>query len=134
MTLSLQDFLSSLVSNPMLILTVLLTLGVIFVNGWTDAPNAIAGVVATGSMPYRAAAWMAAACNLAGALFFCLMGGQVAKTILNLTDFSQSGEAGFCALAGCFLSVVLFVLYLVVPIKCCTCMIKTYHVLSMMMN
>ena len=83
-------------------------LALIFVNGWTDAPNAIAGVVATGSMPYRAAAWMAAACNLAGALFFCLMGGQVAKTILNLTDFSQSGEAGFCALAGCFLSVVLF--------------------------
>lgn len=63
-------------------------LALIFVNGWTDAPNAIAGVVATGSMPYRAAAWMAAACNLAGALFFCLMGGQVAKTILNLTDFS----------------------------------------------
>ena len=62
-------------------------LALIFVNGWTDAPNAIAGVVATGSMPYRAAAWMAAACNLAGALFFCLMGGQVAKTILNLTDF-----------------------------------------------
>ena len=56
-------------------------LALIFVNGWTDAPNAIAGVVATGSMPYRAAAWMAAACNLAGALFFCLMGGQVAKTI-----------------------------------------------------
>lgn len=83
-------------------------LALIFVNGWTDAPNAIAGVVATGGMPYRAAAWMAAACNLAGALFFCLMGGQVAKTILNLTDFSQSGESGFCALAGCFLSVVLF--------------------------
>ena len=83
-------------------------LALILVNGWTDAPNAIAGVVATGSMSYRAAAWMAAACNLAGALFFCLMGGQVAKTILNLTDFSQSGEAGFCALAGCFLSVVLF--------------------------
>ena len=33
-------------------------LALIFVNGWTDAPNAIAGVVATGSMPYRAAAWM----------------------------------------------------------------------------
>lgn len=73
--------------QPALTLTVLLTLAVLLVNGWTDAPNAIAGVVATGSMSYRAAAWMAAACNLAGALFFCLMGGQVAKTILNLTDF-----------------------------------------------
>ena len=26
-------------------------LALIFVNGWTDAPKAIAGVVATGSMP-----------------------------------------------------------------------------------
>ena len=107
MDVSLSYFFQELTSNPVLLITVALTLGVIFVNGWTDAPNAIAGVVATGSMPYRAAAWMAAACNLAGALFFCLMGGQVAKTSLNLTDFSQSGEAGFCALAGCFLSVVL---------------------------
>lgn len=83
-------------------------LALIFVNGWTDAPNAIAGVVATGSMPYRAAAWMAGACNLAGALLFCLLGGQVARTILNLAAFSQAGKSGFCALAGCFLSVVLF--------------------------
>ena len=83
-------------------------LALIFVNGWTDAPNDIAGVVATGSMPYRAAAWMAGACNLAGALLFCLLGGQVARTILNLAAFSQSGKSGFCALAGCFLSVVLF--------------------------
>ena len=108
MPLSLPEFLCQMAASPALTLTVLLTLAVLLVNGWTDAPNAIAGVVATGSMPYRAAAWMAAACNLAGALFFCLMGGQVAKTILNLTDFSHSGEAGFCALAGCFLSVVLF--------------------------
>ena len=83
-------------------------LALIFVNGWTDAPNAIAGVVATGGMRYRSAAWMAAVCNLAGALFFSLLGGQVAKTVLGLADFSQSGPRGLCALAGCFLAVVLF--------------------------
>lgn len=83
-------------------------LALIFVNGWTDAPNAIAGVVAAGSMPYRTAARMAAACNLSGALLFCLLGGQVAKTIQNLSGFSQAAEGGLCALAGCFLSVVLF--------------------------
>ena len=31
----------------MLLITVLLTLGVIFVNGWTDAPNAIATCITT---------------------------------------------------------------------------------------
>ena len=69
MTLSLQDFLSSLVSNPMLILTVLLTLGVIFVNGWTDAPNAIATCVSTRSMGPRAAILMAAGCNFLGDVY-----------------------------------------------------------------
>ena len=52
MTLSLQDFLSSLVSNPMLILTVLLTLGVCFV---IVPPNPIGTGVSTRSMGPRAA-------------------------------------------------------------------------------
>ena len=45
--LSLEQFLSGLFSNPVLAVTVILTLGVIFVNGWTDAPNAIATCVST---------------------------------------------------------------------------------------
>ena len=81
-------------------------LALVFVNGWTDAPNAIAGVVATGGMRYRSAAWMAAGCNIAGALAFSLFGGQVAKTVLGLADFSRLGFQGLCALAGCFLAVV----------------------------
>ena len=39
MTISFSAFLSQLVSNPALAVTVLLTLGVILVNGWTDAPK-----------------------------------------------------------------------------------------------
>ena len=50
MTITLPDFISQLISNPALLITVLLTLGVILVNGWTDAPNAIATCVSTRSM------------------------------------------------------------------------------------
>ncbi|WP_312104843.1 hypothetical protein [Lachnoclostridium sp.] len=42
MSVSLSDFLIQITSNPALFITVLLTLVVILVNGWTDAPNAIA--------------------------------------------------------------------------------------------
>ena len=42
MTITLSEFLSQLSGNPLLVVTVILTLGVIMVNGWTDAPNAIA--------------------------------------------------------------------------------------------
>lgn len=47
------------------------------VNGWTDAPNAIATVVSTRALPPLAAVAMAAVLNLAGAL----SGTAVAKTI-----------------------------------------------------
>lgn len=48
-----------------------------FVNGWTDAPNAIATTVSTKSLSPRAAVIMASILNLAGVL----SGTAVAKTI-----------------------------------------------------
>ena len=41
MDLSFASFWDQLMGNPLLLLAVVLTLGVILVNGWTDAPNAI---------------------------------------------------------------------------------------------
>src|SRR2546423_678255 len=47
------------------------------VNGWTDAPNAIATVVSTRSLSPRVAVLMASALNIMGAFF----GTAVAATI-----------------------------------------------------
>ena len=47
MDVSFLGFFEQVFSNPVLLITVALTLGVIFVNGWTDAPNAIATCIAT---------------------------------------------------------------------------------------
>ena len=35
------EFLNQMTANPLLFVAVSLTLGVILVNGWTDAPNAV---------------------------------------------------------------------------------------------
>lgn len=60
-----------------LVIVVLLILGAEFVNGWTDAPNAIATVVSTRSLsPYQAVV-MASVLNLLGVL----SGTAVAATI-----------------------------------------------------
>ena len=61
-----------------LIAVLLLILGAEFVNGWTDAPNAIATVVSTRALPPVGAVLMAAVLNMAGVLF---SGTAVAKTI-----------------------------------------------------
>lgn len=62
----------------------LLTLAVIFVNGWTDAPNAIATAVASGTLSFRRAAGLAAAGNLAGAVLSTLFFPAVARTVWSL--------------------------------------------------
>jgi PiT family inorganic phosphate transporter len=63
--------------SPALLLVLLLVLGAEFVNGWTDAPNAIATVVATRVLrPYHAVA-VATALNIVGAFY----GIKVAQTI-----------------------------------------------------
>jgi PiT family inorganic phosphate transporter len=61
-----------------LILVLLLILGAEFVNGWTDAPNAIATVVSTRALSPFQAIILASIFNLAGVL---LSGTAVAKTI-----------------------------------------------------
>jgi PiT family inorganic phosphate transporter len=63
--------------SPQLLAVLLLVLGAEFVNGWTDAPNAIATVVGTRSLSPGWALSMASVLNLAGVL----SGTAVATTI-----------------------------------------------------
>ncbi len=60
-----------------LALVLLLIVGAEFVNGWTDAPNAIATVIATRALTPRVAIVLASFLNIAGAL----SGTAVATTI-----------------------------------------------------
>jgi len=85
-----------------------LIIGTVFVNGWTDAPNAIACAVSTGAIKYRSAAWMAGVCNLFGLLFSCLTGALVTETIFNLVSFDSGPDNALIALGAAMASIVLF--------------------------
>ena len=75
-------------------ITVLLTLSVILVNGWTDAPNAIATCISTRSMSPRPAIIMAAVFNFLGILVMTAFNSRVAQTIYKMVDFGgDSGNA-----------------------------------------
>ena len=107
MDLSLSGFLTQLFQSPTLLITVLLTLGVIFVNGWTDAPNAIATCVSTRCMSPRAAILMAAAFNFLGVLTMTLLNATVAMTIKNMVNFNgQTGPALIALCAALFAIIV----------------------------
>lgn len=106
MTISLADFLQQLISNPALFITVLLVLGVILVNGWTDAPNAIATCVSTRSISPKAAIIMAAVFNFLGVLVMTFISKAVAETISKMVNFGDSKNALIALCAALFAIVV----------------------------
>ncbi len=102
------DFLSQLSANPIFLVTVLLTLGVIFVNGWTDAPNAIATCVSTRAMSPRAAILMAAFFNFLGVLFMSIIGAKVTATVMNMVNFNGDNHDAIVALCAALLAIVIW--------------------------
>lgn len=64
---------------------------VVFVNGFTDAPNAIVNCVATGCLPLRKASLMAAVFNLLGVVFGFAFAKELAFTVGGLVDFYDTG-------------------------------------------
>ena len=108
MTISLGDFLQQIISNPALLITVILTLGVVLVNGWTDAPNAIATCVSTRSIGPRAAIIMAAIFNFLGVLVMTTVNATVAQTIYNMVDFGGNVHSALVALCAALFAIVLW--------------------------
>ena len=65
-----------------LVIVLLLILGAEFVNGWTDAPNAIATVVSTRVLSPRTAVIMATLLNIAGAMSGTAVAATIGKGIV----------------------------------------------------
>jgi PiT family inorganic phosphate transporter len=101
-------FVGQIAASPVLLITVILTLGVIFVNGWTDAPNAIATCVATRAMPPKAAVLMAAVFNFLGTFSMTLLNAKVAMTIKNMVNFGGNTDAANLALCAALFAIILW--------------------------
>lgn len=108
MDLSMEYFLAEVTANPLLLMAVLLTLGVILVNGWTDAPNAIATCVVTRCMPVRAAIIMAAVFNFLGVLIMSMLNATVAETITKMVDFGTNSHEAIVALSAALFAIVVW--------------------------
>lgn len=108
MTISLGNFMHQLTSNPALFITVILTLGVVLVNGWTDAPNAIATCVSTRAMGAKQAILMAAIFNFLGVFVMTFVNATVAETIYNMVDFGGNPKNSLVALCAALFAIVLW--------------------------
>jgi PiT family inorganic phosphate transporter len=87
-----------------LVVVVTLVCASIFVNGWTDSPNAIATVIATRVLSPRAAVLLAAAFNFIGVL---VMGTAVATTTANIVTIG-TGKMALVTLGAAQLAIVIW--------------------------
>ena len=106
--ISFSFFLEQMGEHPVLLIAVLLTLGVIFVNGWTDAPNAIATCVSTRCIDVDKAIIMAAVCNFLGVMIMSVFNSKVAMTIKNMVNFNGDNEAAMIALCAAMAAIVIW--------------------------
>lgn len=106
--MSLIDFFNQMIGNPMLLVSTILTLGVILVNGWTDAPNAIATCVSTRAIEVRKAIIMAAIFNFLGVLIMTSINASVAFTIYNMVDFGGDSKLALVALCAAMAAIVIW--------------------------
>ncbi len=106
--MSFVEFVSAVVSNPILLITVLLNICVIMSNGWNDAPNAIATCVSTRCLAPRVAILMAAICNFLGVLVMTSVNASVASTIYNMVDFGGDSHAALVAVCAAMVAIVVW--------------------------
>lgn len=106
--MSITEFFSQMSASPMLFVSAVLTLGVILVNGWTDAPNAIATCVSTRAIGVRKAIIMAAFCNFLGVFVMTTINSSVAFTIYNMVDFGNNSKISLIALSAAMSAIVIW--------------------------
>ena len=86
----------------------LLTLAVIFVNGWTDAPNAIAGCIATRALSPPKAVGLSALCNFLGVWVTSRLHLGVAHTVGQIAAVEPQTAAGAAVLCGALTAVAIW--------------------------
>ncbi len=108
MTVHLGEFIQSLFEVPSLLIIVILMLGVILVNGWTDAPNAIATMVSTRSLSVGKSILLAAVFNFLGVFLMTIINASVAGTIANMVDFAGDTYSSIIALSAALFAIILW--------------------------
>ena len=106
--ISFSTFLGMLAQNPFLAVTIALVLGTIFVNGATDAANAIAEAVGTRSIKVNTAILMSVVCNFVGLVAMTAVSTAVADTISGMVDFGGDSHAAMIALAAATVAIVVW--------------------------
>ncbi len=101
-----SEFWNALITQPLLIPVVLMVFGVCIVNGFTDAPNAIATCISTRSLGVWASLILAMLFNIIGLIVMGLVAHEVSNTIQEVASFGDDPKIAMLALIGALSTVV----------------------------
>jgi PiT family inorganic phosphate transporter len=102
------DFLNLLIEKPILLIVVILVSAVILINGWTDAPNAIATCVSTRAISPKSAIIMAVIFNFLGVLVMTMISSSVTSTISNMGNFNGDPNQQLIAICAGMVGIVIW--------------------------
>lgn len=113
--MNVSDFFSLANAHPWAYIAMIINLGVVFINGWTDGPNSIATAVTTRAITPKKAVTMCAILNAVGVIVIGalssyisnLVGGDVSQTIANLISWGDASiDQVLCALSCGLLAII----------------------------
>ena len=90
--------------------TFIVIMVLVFINGFTDAPNAITTVVSTKVLSFKKAAILSAIFNVIGIVMMCIISFSVADCISSIVIL-ENGVKGLIALSSSMLSVIFFAIF-----------------------
>lgn len=95
------------IDTPLDFIVIVAAVFVVFVNGSTDAPNAIFSVVSSGKLKLWQGALISGIFNFLGVFFSSILGGRVLKSVMGFSALNGEKENAIICLA-CFLTVIIF--------------------------
>ena len=108
MEITFIDFISNLIKSPSLFITTILISAVMFINGSSDVPNAIATCVSTRSLNPKKALILASIFNFFGVLVMTFISSKVAETVFNIVNFGDNSSNNLITLCSGLIGIVIW--------------------------
>ena len=108
MEVSFIEFFKNIINMPSLLLITALMTAVMFANGCSDVPNAIATCVSTRSLDAKKGFVLAVVFNSLGIFVMTLLSSKVAETVFNIVNFGSNTTQNLTALASALVGIIIW--------------------------
>lgn len=102
------DFLNKIINMPSFLIITVLISAVMFVNGSSDVPNAIATCIATRSLDAKKSMILAIIFNFLGVFLMTFISSKVAETVFNIVNFGNNTTENMIALGSSLIGIVIW--------------------------